>query len=59
MSWLWFLPVLFLFDGLYLLLRKLDLPTDRLTLSWAVVAVFVLSIGYSVVLSDVNWLGWT
>ncbi len=26
MSWLWFLPVLFLFDALYLLLRKLNLP---------------------------------
>ena len=29
MSWLWFLPVLFLFDVLYVLLRKLNLPTRQ------------------------------
>ncbi len=59
MSWLWFLPVLFLFDGLYLLLKKLNLPTARITLNRAVVAVFALSVGYSVILSELGWLGWT
>ena len=59
MSWLWFLPVLFLFDVLYLLLRKLNLPTRRLTMNWALVAVFVLGISYCEVLSELNWIGWT
>jgi peptidoglycan/LPS O-acetylase OafA/YrhL len=59
MSWLWFLPVLFLFNGLYLLLWKMNLPTDKLSLNWAVVAVFVLGFGYSVVFSLFGWYGWT
>ena len=59
MSWLWFLPVLFLFDVLYLLLWKLNLPTDKLPLSLAVAAVFVLGFIYSVVASVLGWIGWT
>jgi peptidoglycan/LPS O-acetylase OafA/YrhL len=59
MSWLWFLPVLFFFNVLYVLLRKLNLPTGKLPLSWAVVAVFVLSVGYCEVLAELDWLGWT
>jgi fucose 4-O-acetylase-like acetyltransferase len=59
MSWLWFLPVLFLFNVLYLLMRRLNLPTHKLTLSWAVVAVFLLSLGYCEILSELDWLGWT
>ena len=59
MSWLWFLPVLFLFDCLYLLLSKLNLPTDRLSLNWAVAAVFVLGFGSTVAVSAMGWTGWT
>ena len=59
MSWLWFLPVLFLFDGLYVLLGKLNLPTEKLTLNLGVAAVFVLAFSYSVVASFVGWIGWT
>ncbi len=59
MSWLWFPPVLFLFDVMYLLLRKLNLPTGKLTLNWAVAALFVLSLSYCEILSELNWLGWT
>ncbi len=59
MSWLWFLPILFLFDVLYVLLRKLNLPTRKITLNWAVAAVFILGISYCEVLSELNWIGWT
>jgi fucose 4-O-acetylase-like acetyltransferase len=59
MSWLWFLPVLFLFNVLYLLLRKLNLPTCKLSLGWAVTAVFVMSIGYCELLAELDWIGWT
>lgn len=59
MSWLWFLPVLFLFDVLYLLLRKLNLPVGRIRIGWAVAAVFALSLAYCEVLSELNWIGWT
>jgi hypothetical protein len=59
MSWLWFLPVLFLFDLLYLRLWKLNLPTRNLRLSPAVAAVFVLGFSYSTIASVVGWIGWT
>ncbi len=59
MSWLWFLPILFLFDGLYLLLSKLNLPTENLSFNKATAAVFVLGFGYSVVLGALDWIGWT
>ena len=59
MSWLWFLPVLFLFNLLYLLMRKVNLPTRKLTLGWAVTVVFVLSLGYCEALAELGWLGWT
>lgn len=58
-NWLWFLPVLFVFDGLYVLVRKLKLPTQRLPLGWAVAALFLLGLGYCEVLSELGWLGWT
>jgi hypothetical protein len=59
MNWLWFLPVLFLFDALYVLLRKLNLPTHRLTPGRGVAAVFALSLGYCVMLGELGWIGWT
>jgi fucose 4-O-acetylase-like acetyltransferase len=58
-SWLWFLPVLFLFNLLYLLLHRLNLPTGKLGIKAAVAAVLVLSFGYSVAVSRLGWLGWT
>jgi len=59
MSWLWFLPVLFLFDLLYVLLWKLDIPTGKLPLSLAVAAVFVLGFSYTMAASVLGWIGWT
>jgi fucose 4-O-acetylase-like acetyltransferase len=59
MNWLWFLPALFFFDCLYLVLWKLHLPTGRITLGWAVAAVFVLGFAYTVAVSVVGWIGWT
>ena len=59
MNWLWFLPALFLFDCLYVLLWKLSLATARLTLVWAVTAVFGLGFAYTVAASALDWIGWT
>jgi hypothetical protein len=59
MSWLWFLPILFLFDLLYLLLSTLNLATEKLPLSLAVAAVFILGFGYGVAASVSGWIGWT
>lgn len=59
MSWLWFLPTLFLFDLLYVILWKLNLPTDRIPLGLAVAGVFVLGFCNNMAASIFGWTGWT
>jgi len=59
MSWLWFLPALFLFDIVYVLVCRLNLPTDWISLPLAVAAVFALSFSSSVLISVLGWTGWT
>jgi fucose 4-O-acetylase-like acetyltransferase len=59
-NWLWFLPLLFSFNLLYLLLTRLNIRFDRLSLKWAVIATFVIGVIYSMVVG--SWLGfrsWT
>jgi surface polysaccharide O-acyltransferase-like enzyme len=59
-NWLWFLPLLFVFNLLYLLLTKLNIRFDRLSLKWAVVATFVIGVISSMMIG--RWLGfrsWT
>lgn len=46
-NWLWFLPVLFAFDMLYLLLSKLKVNVANISLKWAVVGIFVIGLVYS------------
>lgn len=59
MSWLWFLPVLFIFDVLYALLRSLEIPTERMPSSLAVGLVLALSFTWSTATSLLDWIGWT
>ena len=59
MNWLWFLPALFLFDCLYAGLSKLNLPTDKLTIGWAVAGVFLLGLTWSVTVGVLDLYGWT
>jgi fucose 4-O-acetylase-like acetyltransferase len=54
-NWLWFLPLLFIFNLLYLLLVRLNVCFDRLSLKWAVVSTFVIGVIYSMVIG--GWLG--
>lgn len=59
-NWLWFLPLLFVFDLLYLLLAKINTHFDRLPLSWAVAGTFVIGVISSMFIG--SWLGfrsWT
>ena len=58
-SWLWFLPVLFLFDILYLLLDKLNINISILTLKSAVGAYFLIGLIYSVCMDMFSGVGWT
>lgn len=59
MSWLWFLPALFLFDCVYLLLSKLNLTGARLGLAASVAMVFVLGFAYTFAVGALDWIGWT
>lgn len=59
MSWLWFLPVLLLFDCLYVLVGRLRSAAPALGLAQAVAAVFLLALAYSVTVGSLGWSGWT
>jgi surface polysaccharide O-acyltransferase-like enzyme len=58
-NWLWFLPALFLFDGLYLLLSKVNIDMPRLSLKTAVWSVFLISLTYSFCMDVFSLQGWT
>ena len=46
-NWLWFLPVLFAFDMLYLLLSKMNIKVSNISLKWAVVGTLIIGLVYS------------
>jgi len=58
-SWLWFLPVLFLFDILYLFLSRLNINISKITLKGAIWAVFLIGFIYLVCIDIFNGEGWT
>jgi len=59
-NWLWFLPLLFVFNLLYLLLAKLNVRFDRISLKWAVVGIFVIGVIYSMLIGDLlGFRSWT
>jgi hypothetical protein len=58
-SWLWFLPVLFLFDALFWVGAKARIRPPRISLPAAVAAVFVISVVYGFALSMTGHTGWT
>ena len=59
LSWLWFLPVLFSFNVLYVLLSKLNIRIPNISLKGAVIAAsligFVYSVGIGLVLGFRSW----
>jgi fucose 4-O-acetylase-like acetyltransferase len=58
-NWLWFLPVLFLFDILYLLFSKANINTSGITLKKAVVSLFLIGFISSFCMSIFEFTGWT
>jgi fucose 4-O-acetylase-like acetyltransferase len=52
-SWLWFLPVLFLFNILYLLLAKANIHVSNISLKVAVLATFLIGLVYSL---TIGWI---
>ena len=58
-NWLWFLPVLFLFQMVYLLLAKTNILKIKISLKTAVILTFVLGVIYSMIISEAGLKGWT
>ncbi|MBE9480139.1 MAG: acyltransferase family protein [Bacteroidetes bacterium] len=57
-NWLWFLPVLFLFQVLYLALSRTNLLSIKISLKTGVVLTFVIGLIYSMVISSYDLRGW-
>ncbi|QGY43993.1 acyltransferase family protein [Maribellus comscasis] len=58
-NWLWFLPVLFMFQVIYLGLAKTKILKVKVSLKTAVVLTFILGVIYSMVISEAGLKGWT
>jgi hypothetical protein len=58
-NWLWFLPVLFLFNILYLLVSKANIRLPNISLKSAVIGIFLIGFVYSVSIGGIfgfrNW----
>ncbi len=58
-NWLWFLPVLFLFDILYLFFSRVNINISNITLKRAVFVIFHIGFIYSFCMSIFKGQGWT
>lgn len=57
-SWLWFLPVLFLFQVAYMLLSKTRLSSLKISLGGAVAITFFAGLAYSMFIAQKGLQGW-
>jgi fucose 4-O-acetylase-like acetyltransferase len=58
-SWLWFLPVLFAFDVLYMLLLKAKIRFPNISLKAAILGAALIGFGYSLAMDIFGLQGWT
>jgi fucose 4-O-acetylase-like acetyltransferase len=58
MNWLWFLPVLFLFQLGYLILAKSGILKLKISLTTAVLSTFIMGIVYGMIISQLELTGW-
>lgn len=58
-SWLWFLPVLFLFDVLYLVFSKIKINTSKMSVKKAIGMVFLFGFIYLFLMDIFGAQGWT
>lgn len=57
-NWLWFLPILFLFQVLYLILSRTNALSIKVSLKTGVILTFVIGLIYSMIISGMNLRGW-
>jgi len=59
-KWLWFLPLLFVFDLIYMVVNKLMIKIPKISLVWMAGFSFLLSLGFSYWIGNVaGFLSWT
>lgn len=57
-NWLWFLPVLFMFQVIYLALSRTNLLSIKISLKTGVILVFIIGVIYSMIISMAGLRGW-
>jgi len=57
-NWLWFLPALFMFQLVYLLISKLKFSQVKISLRAAVIFLFGIGFAYSMIISEAGLKGW-
>ncbi len=57
-SWLWFLPVLFLFQVSYMILAKTKVLSIKLSLKTGVILTFAIGLIYGMIISNIGLTGW-
>ena len=59
-NWLWFLPLLFVFSLLYLVIDKVGIHFSKVSLTWVVIISFLLSLVFSYFLGGLfGFRSWT
>ena len=58
MGWLWFLPVLFGFQFLYMILSRTGILKLKISLRTGVILTFVIGLAYSMAISQLGLRGW-
>jgi len=57
-NWLWFLPVLFMFQIIYLLISKTELLNTKVSIKTGVILTMIIGLIYSMSISSLNLTGW-
>lgn len=57
-NWLWFLPILFSFQLIYLLMCKMGISLRNISIKYGVLFTLVIGLIYSVIMSQSNLTGW-
>lgn len=57
-NWLWFLPVLFAFQVIYMVLSKSKVIPSGISLKYGVILTFIIGVSYSMIISSLDLVGW-
>jgi fucose 4-O-acetylase-like acetyltransferase len=60
MIWLWFLPLLFVFNLIYLGIDRLGIKLEKVNLVWGIIVGFLVSVGFSYLIGNIaGFRSWT